>query len=85
MLAAEVKEPTTGRVMRVLTTEPGVQFYTGNYLPGTPDVGGFTKHGAFCLETQKFPDSPNQPAFPTSILKPGETYRHVTVHQFSAE
>ncbi len=85
VLAAEVKEPTTGRVMRVLTTEPGIQFYTGNYLPGTPDVGGFAKHGAFCLETQKFPDSPNQPSFPSSILKPGETYRHVTVHQFSAE
>ena len=85
VLAAEVKEPTTGRVMRVLTTEPGVQFYTGNYLPGTADVGGFAKQGGFCLETQKFPDSPNQPSFPTSILKPSETYRQVTVHEFAVE
>ena len=85
VLAAEVKEPATGRVMRVLTTEPGVQFYTGNYLPGTADVGGFAKQGGFCLETQKFPDSPNQPSFPTSILKPGETYRQVTVHEFAVE
>ena len=85
VLAAEVREPSTGRVMRVLTTEPGVQFYTGNYLPGTPDVNGFAKHGGFCLETQKFPDSPNQPSFPSCILKPGETYRQVTVHEFSVE
>lgn len=85
MLAAEVREPSTGRVMRVLTTEPGVQFYTGNYLPGTPDVNGFAKHGGFCLETQKFPDSPNQPSFPSCILKPGETYRQVTVHEFAVE
>lgn len=85
VLAAEVKEPATGRVMRVLTTEPGVQFYTGNYLPGTADVGGFAKQGGFCLETQKFPDSPNQPAFPNSILKPGETYHQVTVHEFATE
>jgi len=85
VLAAEVREPATGRVMRVLTTEPGVQFYTGNYLPGTPDVNNFAKHGGFCLETQKFPDSPNQPSFPSSILKPGETYRQVTVHEFAVE
>ena len=85
VLAAEVREPSTGRVMRVLTTEPGVQFYTGNYLPGTPDVNGFAKHGGFCLETQKFPDSPNQRSFPSCILKPGETYRQVTVHEFAVE
>ena len=85
VLAAEVREPSTGRVMRVLTTEPGVQFYTGNYLPGTPDVHGFAKHGGFCLETQKFPDSPNQLSFPSCILKPGETYRQVTVHEFGVE
>ena len=85
VLAAEVREPSTGRVMRVLTTEPGVQFYTGNYLPGTPDVNGFAKHGGFCLETQKFPDSPNQPSFPSCILKPDETYRQVTVHEFAVE
>ena len=85
VLAAEVREPSTGRVMRVLTTEPGVQFYTGNYLPGTPDVNGFAKHCGFCLETQKFPDSPNQLSFPSCILKPGETYRQVTVHEFAVE
>lgn len=85
VLAAEVREPSTGRVMRVFTTEPGVQFYTGNYLPGTPDVNGFAKHGGFCLETQKFPDSPNQPSFPSCILKPGETYRQVTIHEFAVE
>ncbi len=85
VLAAEVREPSTGRVMRVLTTEPGVQFYTANYLPGTLDVNGFARHGGFCLETQKFPDSPNQPSFPSCILKPGETYRQVTVHEFSVE
>ena len=85
VLAAEVHEEVSGRVMRVFTTEPGVQFYTGNYLPGTPDVNGFAKHGGFCLETQKFPDSPNQPSFPSCILKPGETYRQVTVHEFGVE
>ncbi|MFM9960378.1 MAG: aldose epimerase family protein [Planctomycetaceae bacterium] len=85
VLAAEVREASTGRVMRVLTTEPGVQFYTGNYLPGTPDVNGFAKHGGFCLETQKFPDSPNQLSFPSCILKPGETYQQVTVHEFGIE
>ncbi len=85
VLAAEVKEPSTGRVMRVLTTEPGIQFYTGNYLNGSSEVGGFAKHGGFCLETQKFPDSPNQPSFPNCILRPGETYSQTTIHEFSIE
>jgi aldose 1-epimerase len=84
--AARVVEPTTGRVLTVETTQPGVQFYSGNFLDGT--LHG--KHGhvyklrnAFCLETQHFPDSPNHPKFPTSELKPGETYHYVTVFRFS--
>src|SRR5262249_17801990 len=74
-LAARVYEPTTGRVMEVLTTQPGVQFYTGNFLDGSiTGKGGrvYQKRSAFCLETQHFPDSPNHPEFPTTTLKPGE-------------
>ena len=85
--AAEVSEPTTGRVMEVWTTEPGVQFYTGNYLDDAkPGKGGKTykpRHG-FCLETQHFPDSPNKPSFPTAVLRKGATYRSTTVYKFSA-
>lgn len=83
--AAILRDPSTGRCMRISTTEPGVQFYTGNFLDGIKGSGGkvFDRHGALCLETQKFPDSPNQPGFPSSILDPGEVYRHVTMHEFS--
>jgi len=81
--AAKIVEPTSGRVMEISTTEPGIQFYTGNFLEGTPATGNAPKHGAFCLETQHFPDSPNRPEFPTTRLNPGETYRHTTVHKFS--
>lgn len=81
--AARVHDPKSGRVLTIHTTEPGIQFYTGNFLDGTDAGGGAPKNGAFCLETQKFPDSPNQPQFPNAILKPGETYRHTTVHAFS--
>jgi len=84
--AARVEEPTTGRVLTVTTTQPGVQFYSGNFLDGT--LHG--KHGhvyaqrtGFCLETQHFPNSPNQPSFPTTELKPGQTYHNVTVFSFS--
>jgi aldose 1-epimerase len=87
-LAARVVAPKTGRVMEVLTTEPGVQFYTGNFLDGTlKGKGGkvYNQRYAFCLETQHFPDSPNQPAFPSTTLKPGETYRQTTIYRFSAE
>ena len=87
-LAARVTEPTTGRVMEVYTTEPGVQFYTGNFLDGTltGKGGKVYKHRfGFCLETQHFPDSPNQPDFPGTILRPGETYRSTTVYKFSAK
>src|ERR1700693_5573141 len=85
--AAEVYEPTTGRILRVLTTEPGVQLYTGNHLDGsiTGKQGRVYKpRFAFCLETQHFPDSPNHPSFPTTELKPGQKFHNVTVFQFSA-
>ena len=84
--AARVTEPTTGRVLTVETTQPGVQFYSGNFLDGT--VHGKQGHvynlrTGFCLETQHFPDSPNHPKFPTTELKPGQTYHEVTVFRFS--
>ncbi|MEX0585914.1 MAG: aldose epimerase family protein [Pirellulales bacterium] len=82
-LAARVHDPKSGRVMEILTTEPGIQFYTGNFLDGTADVAGNKQHGGFCLETQHYPDSPNQPSFPTTALRPGETFRSTTVHRFS--
>ena len=85
-LAAKVTEPTTGRVMEVLTMEPGVQFYTGNFLDGTITGKGGTlyqKRSGFCLETQHFPDSPNQPDFPSTTLRPGEIYKTTTVYKFS--
>ncbi|MGV3540071.1 MAG: aldose epimerase family protein [Rufibacter sp.] len=87
-LAATVFEPTSGRLMEVLTTEPGVQFYSGNFLKGelTDDNGQpIHNHMGFCLETQHFPDSPNQPHFPSSLLEPGQVYRQKTVHKFSVK
>jgi aldose 1-epimerase len=84
--AARVVEPTTGRVLTVETTQPGVQFYSGNFLDGTlhgKQGHVYNKHSGFCLETQHFPDSPNHPKFPTSELKPGQTYHEVTVFGFS--
>jgi aldose 1-epimerase len=85
--AAVVYEPKSGRVMEIYTSEPGVQFYSGNFLDGQQQRGGkkFTKHYGFCLETQHFPDSPNIPSFPSVLLKPGETYTHKTVHKFSVK
>jgi aldose 1-epimerase len=84
--AAEVYEPKTGRVLEVLTTEPGVQFYSGNHMEDTQGKDGKTYHfrGALCLETQHYPDSPNHPAFPTTELKPGQTFHSTTVFKFSA-
>lgn len=84
-LAARVKEPKSGRVLEIQTTQPGIQFYTGNYLDGSKACGGFKRHGGFCLETQHYPDSPNQPGFPSTILRPGEKYYHKTVHKFLVE
>jgi aldose 1-epimerase len=84
-LAAEVVAPLGGRTMQVWTTEPGVQFYSGNFLDGslTGKSGSrYLRRSGFCLETQHFPDSPNQPAFPSIVLRPGETYRTTTIHRF---
>jgi len=87
-LAARVYEPTTGRVMEVLTTEPGIQFYSGNFLDGS-NVGKGNKpykhRYGFCLETQHFPDSPNKPLFPSTILRPGQLYSTTTVYRFSTK
>lgn len=85
-LCARVYEPTSGRVMEVHTTEPGVQLYTANFLDVTGKAGkAYKKHYGFCLETQHFPDSPNKPHFPSVVLKPGEKYTSVTVHKFYAK
>jgi aldose 1-epimerase len=86
--AAEVHETKTGRVMEVWTTEPAMQFYTGNFLDGSDHGKGgkaYPHRGAFCMETQHYPDSPNHPAFPSTELKPGGTYRTTTIYKFSAK
>lgn len=83
--AARVYEPTTGRLLIVETTEPGLQFYSGNFLDGRltgKDGVAYGPRSGFCLETQHFPDSPNQPAFPSTVLRPGETYTSRTVYAF---
>jgi aldose 1-epimerase len=84
--AAEVYDPSSGRVLEVLTTEPGVQFYTANFLDGS--IKGkqgiaYPRNGALCLETQHFPDSPHHPTFPTTVLRPGEQFHSVTIFRFS--
>ncbi len=88
VLAARVQEPKTGRILEVRTTEPGIQLYTANHMDGSL-IGkaghAYNKHNAFCLETQHFPDSPNQRSFPTTTLKPGETFHSQTVYAFSAK
>ena len=84
-LATKVYEPTSGRVMEIYTTEPGIQFYSGNFLDGsiTGKAGTvYKKHYGYCLETQHFPDSPNKPNFPSAILYPGRKYTHLAVHKF---
>jgi len=86
--AARAKDPESGRYLEIHTTEPGIQFYTGNFLDGTitgTDGKVYGQYYGFCLETQRFPDTPNQPGFPSAVLRPGETYRHTTVHRFGAE
>lgn len=86
--AARLVDPVSGRVLEVLTTQPGVQVYSGNFLDGTLSGRGnhvFVRHAAVCLETQHFPDSPNHPAFPSTILQPGEIYRETTVFRCSVE
>jgi aldose 1-epimerase len=87
-LAARVREPQSGRVMEVYTTQPGVQLYTANYLDGslTGKRGVvYQRHSAFCLETQHFPDSVNHANFPSAIFRPGQAYRHTTLHKFSVQ
>ena len=87
-LMARIEEPTTGRVLEVLSTEPGVQFYCGNFLDGTiTGKGGWTYQfrNGFCFEPQHFPDSPNHPAFPTTTLNPGEKYSNTIIYKFSAK
>ncbi len=83
--AGELYDPSSGRVMRVSTSEPGIQFYTGNYLKDVAGKSGriYGKHSGLCLETQHFPDAPNHPAFATTTLRPGEAFRSATVYQFS--
>ncbi len=87
-LVARVEEPTSGRVMEVFTSEPGMQFYSGNFLDGSITGKSQKKYHeryGFCLETQHFPDSPNQPDFPDAILNPGETYEYTTIYKFSVK
>jgi len=84
-VAARVNDAKSGRVMEIRTTQPGIQFYSGNFLDGSEGNGGYKQYEGFCLETQHYPDSPNQPGFPSTILKPGETYKHTTIHKFTAE
>ena len=84
--AAEVYEPASGRVLKVLTDQPGIQFYSGNFLDGTlkgKNGKAYQQHAGLCLETQHFPDSPNQPTFSTTELKPGQRYHTVTIYSFS--
>ena len=88
-LVASLYHQASGRYMEVRTTEPGIQFYSGNFLnsrlKNTRDGVKYVKHAGLCLETQHFPDSPNQPAFPNTILKPGETYQQITVYKFGTK
>ena len=86
-LAATVREPSTGRVLEVLTCEPGLQLYTANFLDGSITGKGGAVYGrrcAVCLETQHFPDSPNRPEFPSTVLRPGEIYETSTIYRFSS-
>ncbi|QDU81161.1 Aldose 1-epimerase precursor [Polystyrenella longa] len=79
---ATLRDPESGRALEILTSEPGVQLYTGNFLDGSAEVGGYEKNGGICLESQHFPDSPNQPEFPSTTLAPAEIYQQTTVHRF---
>jgi aldose 1-epimerase len=85
--AAMVSDPSSGRTLETLTTQPGVQFYTGNVLPDMVGKGGqeYHRRSGFCLETQHFPDSPNQPTFPSAVLEPGQRYEETTVWKFGVE
>jgi aldose 1-epimerase len=86
-VAARVEEPKTGRILEVRTTEPGMQLYSANHLDGLIGKSGhaYARRNAFCLETQHYPDSPNKASFPTTTLRPGETFHSQTVYAFSAK
>ena len=84
-LAATVSDPTSGRVMKVRTSQPGIQLYTGNWMSGDEGSCGFGENEAFCLETQHYPDAPNIPSFPTTELNPAEKFNEKTVHWFGVE
>jgi aldose 1-epimerase len=87
-LMARVYEPTSGRVLEVLSTEPGLQFYTGNFLDGKlTGKGGWAYQfrNGFCMEPQHYPDSPNQPKFPSVVLKPGQVYQNTIIYKFSVQ
>ena len=84
-MAASVFSPTTGRTLTVYTDQPGMQFYTGNFLNGSlvgKQGAVYQRRNAFCLETQHYPDSPNKPNFPSTVLRPGEEYKTRTVFEF---
>jgi aldose 1-epimerase len=85
--AARVVEPGSGRMLEVWTTEPGIQFYSGNHLDGIVGKGGrrYARRAGFCLEAQHYPDSPNQPSFPSVLLAPGETYRQITIYRLTVQ
>ena len=88
ILVASAMEPASGRVMEVYSTEPGIQLYTGNFLDGTitgKDGAVYQHRFGFCLETQHYPDSPNKPEFPSTVLEPGDTYETSTVYKFLVE
>lgn len=84
-VAARLKDPKSGRVMELWTTEPGLQLYVSNFMDGSATNGGYVQHSAVCLETQHFPDSPNKKQFPSTVLRPGEIYTSTTVHRFFTE
>ncbi len=84
---ATLRDPSSGRALGIATTEPGLQFYSGNFLDGTlvgPGGHVYRQGDGLCLETQHFPDSPNKPSFPSTTLRPGQTYRTTTVHTFNS-
>ena len=82
-MVGSIRDPKSGRKMTIHTTQPGVQLYTSIHFDGQPGSGGFEKSGGICFETQGYPDSPNRPEFPTTMIKPGETMIHTTIHSFS--
>ena len=83
--AATVRDPESGRVLELETTQPGMQLYTANHLPGNERSAGHGGHDAFCVETQHYPNAPNRPSFPTTLLRPGEQLEEVTIHRFRVE